>query len=146
MLIQERLLERLTSQEAPRLLAGRLTTSIVISSIVNHLIGLLNTRRGSVQIDRAYGMPDLSNIAGSFAVGYSEMIQAEVLDQVVRYEARLLSPQIAPVDETKEVITLKYELSGYVETDSDVRKPNRLSLFLRVNSAGRIAAEINHVS
>lgn len=146
MLIQERLLERLTSQEAPRLLAGRLPTSIVISSIVNHLNGLLNTRRGSVQIDRAYGMPDLSNIAGSFAVGYSEMIQAEVLEQVVRYETRLLSPQIAPVDETKEVITLKYELLGYVETDSDVRKPNRLSLYLRVNSAGRIAAEINHVS
>ncbi len=146
MLIQERLLERLTSQEAPRLLAGRLTTSIVISSIVNHLNGLLNTRRGSVQIDRAYGMPDLSNIAGSFAVGYSEMIQAEMLEQIVRYETRILSPQIAPVDETKEVITLKYELLGYVETDSDVRKPNRLSLYLRVNSAGRIAAEINHVS
>jgi type VI secretion system protein len=144
--MKERLLERLTSKEAPHLVAGRSTTSIFIESIVHHLNGLLNTRRGSVQTDENYGMPDLSNIAGSLAVGYSEMIQAEIVSQVVRYENRLMSPKIASVDETQEIITLKYELLGNIDINNETMKPSRLSLYLRVNSAGRIGIEINHVS
>ena len=146
MTIKQRLFERLTCKEAPHLLAGRSVTSVIIDSIVNHLNGLLNTRRGEVQTDQYYGMPDLSNIAGSLTLGYSEMIQAEIVSQVVHYENRLLSPKLEPVDETQEIITLKYELLGSIDVNNETMKPSQLSLYLRVNSAGRIGIEINNVS
>ena len=140
-MIRERLLERLTSAEAPRLNAGRTSLAISINSIVVHLRGLFNTRRGSVPIDEHYGMPDLSNIAGSFAVGYSEMIIKEILDQVRAYETRIINPQVVSLEELKEIITLKYELTGLIENNA--RATQRLSLYVRINSAGRVAVEVN---
>jgi type VI secretion system protein len=142
-LIQERLLERLTSVEAPRLVAGRSHETLVINSIVNHIQRLLNTMRGTVGIDANYGMSDLSNIAGSFSVGYTDFIQSEIIEQVTRYETRLLNPKISTLEELRSVITLKFELIGEVEVGTAQSGTKVLRLFLRVNSAGRVAVEIN---
>ena len=140
-MIRERILERLTSAEEPRLNAGLTPSAIVIRSIVVHLSGLFNTRRGTVPIDEQYGMPDLSNIAGSFAVGYSDMIEQEILEQIRQYETRLINPGITKLEELKEIITLKYELTAFLQTQA--HDSQRLNLFLRINSAGRIAVEVN---
>jgi type VI secretion system protein len=142
-LIQERLLERLTNVEAPRLIAGRSHETVVIDSIVNHIQRLLNTMRGTVGIDADYGMSDLSNIAGSFSVGYTEQIQLEIIEQVTRYESRLLNPAITQLEEAKSIITLKFELVGQVETGTAQSGVRTLRMFLRVNSAGRVAVEVN---
>jgi type VI secretion system protein len=118
---------------------------LVKASIQRYLSSLLNVRRGSVPIDAEYGLPDMSNIAGSFAVGYVSDIQREILIQIDRYEKRLLNPTIQQVTEEREVITLKFILTGNIDlTVGSVEVIKEFSMFLRINSAGQVRVELAH--
>lgn len=138
---QIRLLERLTHLEDPGLSAGMPPDRQLAASIVQHLTRLLNTRAGSVPIDAQYGLSDMSNIAGSFSVGTPEALSETILRQVGQYEPRLQQCRITVSSERRDVIALRFELSGLLgpaRTDA----PNLpFSVSLRVNSSGRIFVE-----
>lgn len=141
----ERLLERLSRQESPKRTDRLSAEDLVKASIRHYLSSLLNVRRGSVPIDAEYGLPDMSNIAGSFAVGYVSDIQREILIQIDRYEKRLLNPTIQQVTEEREVITLKFVLTGNIDlTLGSVEVIKEFSMFLRINSAGQVRVELAH--
>ena len=73
---RERILERIAfwKEGAERDRLSRYES--VSSSVRAHLSRLLTTRKGSVPISPEYGVPDLSNIAGSFESGSSlQMVQ-----------------------------------------------------------------------
>ena len=144
-MIKERLLERLTRQESPTPSDRRSPEDLVKASIQRHLSRLLNVRRGSVPIDPEYGMPDMSNIAGSFAVGYVSDIQRDVLLQIDRHEKRLTRPTIQQVIEEREVITLKFVLTGQIDVGASAGAAMKeFSMFLRINSAGQVSLELAH--
>jgi type VI secretion system protein len=109
-------------------------------SIVDHLTRLLNTRQGSVPIDPNYGMSDLSNIAGSFAMGTTESICQEVAYQISRYEPRVTNPRISVSHSADErnVISLRFDVTARL-VDSQ-RKPTEdmLLLIMRIDASGRI--------
>lgn len=135
-----RLSERLTYAVTPRLTAGMTADSLGKKSIVDHLTRLLNTRQGSAPIDPNYGMSDLSNIAGSFAMGTTESICEEVALQISRYEPRLANPRITVSNNADErnVISLKFDVTArLVDTQ---RKPTdeMLSLVMRIDASGRV--------
>lgn len=137
-----RLLERLSALEEPALQAGRPPDRQLRDSIVEHLRRLLNTREGSVPIDPEYGMPDMSNIAGSFALGTTEQLSEAILRQVTRYEPRFRSPKITVQKETREVITLRFELSGLVASTQEGGSAQQpFSMIVRVNSSGQVFVE-----
>lgn len=141
----ERLLERLSRQESPKRTDRLSAEDLVKASIRHYLSSLLNVRRGSVPIDAEYGLPDMSNIAGSFAVGYVSDIQREILIQIDRYEKRLLNPTIQQVTEEREVITLKFVLTGNIDLSvGSVEVIKEFSMFLRINSAGQVRVELAH--
>ncbi|HCP78697.1 MAG: type VI secretion system baseplate subunit TssE [Pusillimonas sp.] len=136
------LLERLSALEEPLLVVGRTAERQLRDSIVGHLRKLLNTRAGSVPIDPNYGLPDMSNIAGSFALGTTESLSESIIRQVVRYEKRLLNPKIAVEEEKRDVITLRFELSGQVasaQDGDDVLQP--FAMIIRINSSGQVFVE-----
>lgn len=144
-MVKERLLERLSRQELPNLNDRRTPEDLVKASIQRYLSRLLNVRRGSVPVDAEYGLSDMSNIAGSFAVGYVSEIQREILIQIDRYEKRLLKPTIQQVVEEREVITLKFILKGQIDLSvSSTEIMKELSMFLRIDSAGQIRVEFAH--
>lgn len=144
-MVKERLLERLSRQEMPNRNDRRSPEDIVKISIQRHLSRLLNVRRGSVPVDVEYGLSDMSNIAGSFAVGYVSDIQREILIQIDRYEKRLLSPTIQQVVEEREVITLKFILSGQIDLSvGSTLIKKEFSMFLRIDSAGQVRVELAH--
>lgn len=133
------LLERLSALEEPRLVAGVPPDRQLRDSIVKHLRNLFNTRAGSVPIDPNYGMPDMSNIAGSFAMGTIESLCEAFLWQTSRYEPRLHQPKIRVEDETRDVITLRFELSGLIESANEWdTQMQPFSMVIRVNSSGRV--------
>jgi type VI secretion system protein len=143
--VKERLLERLSRQELPNLNDRRSPEDLVKASIQRYLSRLLNVRRGSVPVDAEYGLSDMSNIAGSFAVGYVSEIQREILIQIDRYEKRLLKPTIQQVVEEREVITLKFILKGQIDLSvSSTEIMKELSMFLRIDSAGQVRVEFAH--
>ena len=144
-MVKERLLERLSRQELPNLNDRRTPEDLVKASIQRYLSRLLNVRRGSVPIDAEYGLSDMSNIAGSFAVGYVSDIQREILIQIDRYEKRLLKPTIQQVVEEREVITLKFILTGKIDVSaSSTEVLKEFSMFLRIDSAGQVRVELAH--
>ena len=144
-MVKERLLERLSRQELPNLNDRRTPEDLVKASIQRYLSRLLNVRRGSVPIDAEYGLSDMSNIAGSFAVGYVSDIQREILIQIDRYEKRLLKPTIQQVVEEREVITLKFILNGKIDVSvSSTEVLKEFSMFLRIDSAGQVRVELAH--
>jgi len=135
-----RLSERLTHADNPRLISGMSDESLGRKSIVDHLTRLLNTRQGSVPIDPNYGMSDLSNIAGSFAMGTTESICQEVAYQISRYEPRVTNPRISVSHSADErnVISLRFDVTARL-VDSQ-RKPTEdmLLLIMRIDASGRI--------
>ncbi len=144
-MVKERLLERLSRQEMPNRNDRRSPEDIVKISIQRHLSRLLNVRRGSVPVDVEYGLSDMSNIAGSFAVGYVSDIQREILIQIDRYEKRLSNPTIQQVVEEREVITLKFILSGQIDLSvGSTLIKKEFSMFLRIDSAGQVRVELAH--
>lgn len=144
-MVKERLLERLSRQELPNLNDRRTPEDLVKASIQRYLARLLNVRRGSVPVDVEYGLSDMSNIAGSFAVGYVSEIQREILIQIDRYEKRLLKPTIQQVVEEREVITLKFILKGQIDLSvGSTEVIKELSMFLRIDSAGQVRVELAH--
>jgi predicted component of type VI protein secretion system len=85
----------------------------------------------------------MSNIAGSFAVGYVSDIQREILIQIDRYEKRLLKPTIQQVVEEREVITLKFILTGEIDLSVGLTAvAKEFSMFLRIDSAGQVRVEL----
>jgi len=140
--VKERLLERLSRQEQPNRNDRRPPEDIVKLSIQGYLSRLLNVRRGSVPIDVEYGLPDMSNIAGSFAVGYVSEIQRDILLQIDLYEKRLLRPTIQQVVEEREIITLKFILTGQLDVGTiPGTLMKEFSMFLRINAAGQVSLE-----
>ncbi len=144
-MVKERLLERLSRQEQPNRNDRRSLEDLVKVSIQHYLSRLLNVRRGSVPIDSEYGLSDMSNIAGSFAVGYVSDMQRDILIQIDRYEKRLLKPTIQQVVEEREVITLKFILAGEIDLGvGSTAVTKELSMFLRIDSAGQVRVEPAH--
>ncbi len=144
-MVKERLLERLSRQESPHLNDRRPPEDLVKVSIQRYLSRLLNVRRGSVPVDAEYGLADMSNIAGSFAVGYVSDMQREILIQIDRYEKRLLKPTIQQVVEEREVITLKFILAGQIDIGGgSTAVTKEFSMFLRIDSAGQVRVEPAH--
>jgi type VI secretion system protein len=143
--VKERLLERLSRQEQPNRNDRRSPEDLVKASIQRYLSRLLNVRRGSVPVDAEYGLLDMSNIAGSFAVGYVTDIQRDILIQIDRYEKRLLKPTIQQVVEEREVITLKFILTGQIDLGvGSTVDTKEFSMFLRIDSAGQVRVELAH--
>ncbi len=136
-----RLFERLTALEDPGRVGGVPYDRQLRDSVARHLERLLNTRAGSVPIDHEYGMPDMSNIAGSFALGTTESLSEAIIRQAARYERRLRNARITVEQEQREVITLRFELRGQLESDRADAPDQAFAMILRVNSAGRIYVE-----
>ena len=100
-------------------------------SIVAHLQRILNTRQGSVPIDTEFGVPDFTNLAGSFAVGQTTQIIENMTRMIARYEPRLKSPRIQVVEGAQEVLSLSFSL----EDNRDIP----IHLATRVSSDGHVS-------
>lgn len=139
-MFRERLLTKLTNLESPTLeKVGDRT--LVISSVINYLTRLLNTRRGTVSIDPSYGLADMANLAGTFSQGSSYDITNSIIEQIELYEPRLMSPRLEPINESKEIITLGYVLYGRVDFGINTKSIEDCKMKLRINSAGKISIE-----
>ena len=104
----------------------------VSSSIRDHLSRVLTTRKRSVPISSEYGVPDLSNIAGSFESGSTLQIVQTILETVSRFEPRLLSPRVRALDDTTELSSLRIEISGEILAN-DQRTLIQIPAFVKAN-------------
>jgi len=129
---ERRLLERLSSLGADSGL-GRITRAeILVNSILDHLHRILNTRQGSVPVDPDFGVPDFTNLAGTFSTGTTDEIVRDMSRMIQRYEPRLRQPQVAFAAGQGEVLSLAFSISGTVSVD-DRDIPVRLTSHVASN-------------
>jgi len=132
---EKRLLERIVGLQAETGRSRLTQAEVLIHSIREHLQRILNTRQGSVPIDADFGVPDFTNLAGSFATGETTQIIDNMTRMIARYEPRLRSPRIQVAEGTQEVLSLSFSLDGLVSIDD---RDVPIHLATRVSSDGRV--------
>ncbi|MFT0547403.1 type VI secretion system baseplate subunit TssE [Allopusillimonas ginsengisoli] len=115
---ERRLLEHISSLGAEGDRGKISRAEILISSILDHLHRILNTRQGSVPVDPAFGVPDFTNLAGSFSTGTTDQIIQDMNRMIQRYEPRLRQPKISFSSNQDEVLSLVFSISGTVSVDN----------------------------
>jgi type VI secretion system protein len=136
---EERLLERIArwgsgDEEGREVASG----DLLLESVVRHLQRILNTRQGSVPIDPEFGVPDFTNLAGSYNAAFGGQIEQDIRKLIERYEPRLKSPRLKLREERADALSLSFELTGSVVMGGR-EVPVRLAT--NVGSQGRIRVD-----
>ncbi|HZH55815.1 MAG TPA: type VI secretion system baseplate subunit TssE, partial [Burkholderiaceae bacterium] len=83
-----------------------------------------------------FGVPDFTNLAGSFSSGTTEQIMQDMSRMIQQYEPRLRQPRITFSSNQDEVLSLAFSISGTVSID-DRDIPVRLTS--QVASNGKVS-------
>lgn len=135
---EQRLLERIAALETNDMQENATRAQVLVGSIRDHLQRILNTRRGSVPLDPEFGVPDFTNLAGSFSTGSTRDIIDSITRMIERYEPRLKQPRLRVSEHADEVLSLSFSLDGVVQVD-DRELPIRLAT--SISSSGRVTLQ-----
>ncbi|MGF6649533.1 type VI secretion system protein [Paraburkholderia youngii] len=134
-----RLLERIAGRGTANERTNETLVDILVDSVINHLSRLLNTRRGTVQIDPQFGMPDFTNLDVTTATGSAHEIEEGIYRIISRYEPRIKSPRVRLDHGEKDVLRVRFALEGALEVD-DCKVPLRISTTVCAN--GRFNVDV----
>ena len=140
---ESRLLERVArwEQGAERTASPR--PEVLVRSIEAHLVRLLNTRRGSVPMDPAFGVPDFTHLFGGAGAGSIHDIEREIARMVARYEPRLVAPVVRVDESGSDPQCLRFTLEARLDPailDLPVRLLTRVAPSGWVDVAGGVAS------
>ena len=135
---ERRLLERIAhwGSDGGQQRSHQTQVDILMQSVMDHLARLLNTRRGSVQLDPQFGVPDFTNLAGGTGAGSTRDIQEEIERMVSKYEPRIKSARVTLDHDHSDMQALRFMLNGTIDAD-DREIP--LSLATTVGASGKIS-------
>jgi len=109
---EQRLLERIRTLEETTSYVSGSDISQAISSISAHLQRMLNTRKGSVMIDKDYGIPDFTNSPFDSLNEMGRTIAEEIKEFIQKYEPRLGNVKVSFVEDEENTLSLKFKLEG----------------------------------
>lgn len=105
--------------------------------IRDHLVLLLNTRRGSVPHLPGYGLPDVSEFYTDYPGSLAEL--RRLVEQLIRtYEPRLSNVRVRLLETGSSEFRASFLISGDLEVDE---QPVRVTYRTTINNAGRAALE-----
>ena len=91
-------------------------------AIRDHLVVLLNTRRGSISHLDDFGLPDLADIYK----GYPESLHylgAEIKRTIEKYETRLVHLKVELVSSSSDHFEANYSITGYLKGEDGKTQP-----------------------
>ncbi|RQW89460.1 MAG: type VI secretion system baseplate subunit TssE [Geobacter sp.] len=115
---EERLTERIRSQEREPLRRGSANHNRCIDSILAHLQRILNTRQGNVPIAEDYGVPDFLNFLQSYPDSLHQ-IEASIRTAINRYEPRLSGTSVTFIPREDDDLTLRFQIIANLTTDGE---------------------------
>ena len=136
--INIRLFEKIKNYEINEKFVNSSISENIINSISKYLLLILNTRQGSVLIDKNFGIPDFTNHIGGLSSGSISHIEDEITRMVSSYEPRLLSPKVRMLQEQSDVLSLQFSLEGNISIN-DQSIPFRL--LTTVGASGKISLQ-----
>ena len=114
---EERLLERIRSVEREPLRRGGDRQRRCVSSVLSHLLRILNTRQGNVSIAGDYGVPDFLDFLQSYPESVQE-IEHNIRNAIDKYEPRLSGASVTFVPDEVEALTLRFQISASLTLES----------------------------
>ena len=108
-----RLLEKIKRYDETPELRGIWDAEEIAGSILRHLISIFNTRHGSAMIADDIGMPDFTNLAGSFNPETYAELERHLRTVVEKYEPRLAEVAVMS-EQTEDKFSLTFTLEGKI--------------------------------
>jgi type VI secretion system protein len=105
--------------------------------IRQHLILLLNTRRGSLLHMPDYGMPDVSSYYADYPASLTEL-RSEILQLIRKYEPRLENVDVKLLETDRKEFKVALLITGEIEEPAGVVK---VSYRTTITSGGRTELE-----
>lgn len=136
--MQERLLERMRRAEMGKNNPGVPDSQLVLASVQQHLVHLLNTAQGSVPIADDYGIPDFFSLFGLGDVEAMSRLERVLESAVRKYEPRLRNVVIQVVNKDEAGLNLHLQLSGTLPMEG---RDLNVSFDTLLDSSGRIVIE-----
>jgi type VI secretion system protein len=133
---EERLTERIRSQEREPLRRGGQSRNRCIDSILAHLQRILNTRQGNVLIAEDFGVPDFLNFLQSFPDSVHH-IEESIRTAINRYEPRLSSASVVFMPREDDELTLRFQIIACLATDGE----RQVLLETVVDTDGRVCVQ-----
>lgn len=116
---EERLLERIYNLENPEHPGGT-GISRAISSILNHLKVMLNTRKGSVLLDPEFGIPDLTNFPSESMESMGEKMATDIQQFIAKYEPRLTKIKVIYESKHEQKLSLRFRLEAVLKEKGSI--------------------------
>jgi type VI secretion system protein len=135
-MFEERLTERIRGLGKGVERSSEKDPTRVISSVINHLQRLLNTRQGSVPIADDYGMPDFTSYLGENLNDQSQKISEMIRNMILKYEPRLNNVHVVFTPDKDEVLSLRFKLQAEIVNIRDEKVA--LELETVISSDGKI--------
>jgi type VI secretion system protein len=114
---KERLLERIRIMEENPERRLDVDSGTIVHSVLEHLIRVLNTKKGSVEIDPEYGVPDLTNISSSFTSESIPELETAIKSVIVQYEPRLKDVAVHFRTQQDDLLALRFSISAKLVLD-----------------------------
>lgn len=112
-----RLLERIERYKETPELRGVWDAEEIMGSIRRHLAAIFNTRHGSALIADDLGMPDFTNLAGSFNSETYAELERHLQTVVRKYEPRLANVTVKS-QKTADAFVLTFTLEGKIRLEA----------------------------
>ena len=79
---------------------------------------ILNTKQGAVLIHEDYGLPDYTDIAGSFSSDKVQELEREINRVIKLYEPRLSDAHIEFEQQQDNVLALRFKIKGRLKAEN----------------------------
>lgn len=131
---EQRLTERLRSQELEPMRRGKQSRKRCIDSVVAHLQCILNTRQGNVPLAEDYGAPDFVGYLQDFPDSIKQ-IEESICSAIRKYEPRLAGAKVTFVPREDDDLALRFQIVGCLAIEGE----GQVLLETTVSSDGRIS-------
>lgn len=107
-----RLLERIRNIQKDPERRGGSDPNAMLNSVLQHVQMILNTKQGAVPIDPDYGVPDFTDIAGSYASDAVQIMEDSISKVINKFEPRLSDARVEFEEQQEDVLALKFRIVG----------------------------------
>ncbi len=132
MLRERSILERLADPRPEAARTTRPSETRIISSILEHLGKMLNTRRGNAPVAPDYGIPDMADLVHSFPDAIRFMEQA-IRATIEKYEPRLGNVRVRYSGSEDDVFSLHFDVTAVLSPSSSGKG---VSFKTKIDSSG----------
>jgi type VI secretion system protein len=134
MLHERSLLERLADPRSEATRTTRPSDTRIVSSILEHLGKMLNTRRGNAPVAPEYGIPDMADLVHSFPDAIRFMEQA-IRTTIENYEPRLCNVRVKYAGPQDDVLSLHFDVTAVLSPSSSRKS---VSFETKIASSGKV--------